>query len=322
MNWMMKKRKNKGEKLMKKFAWMFLAVIALAGCQKEAKPEEEKEQIPQPSQGPYTLTLQASKGADTKALSLDESTLNAYWKDGEQVAVYLGGTYLGMLTADADDSDNHKATLSGELTTVENVQQGSELTLLFPRADWDYTGQNGTAPSETGSLATKYDYATASVTVASLDAINKTITVTSGANFQNQQSMYRFGFKAGGNTLAVNGFSVGSANNALVRSRSWSGGDWTENCGTIDVNTSGAQAVSYVSLRNTLVGTPTQQQIADKSTIDTYYFYVIGSDNALYTGQKKIPAQVMDVQGKFISAQNISVTKSDLSKSGTTTVVW
>lgn len=312
MNWMMKKRENEGEKLMKKFAWMFLAVIALAGCQKEAKPEEEKEPIPQPSQGPYTLTLQASKGADTKALSLDESTLNAYWKDGEQVAVYLGGTYLGMLTADADDSDNHKATLSGELTTVENVQQGSELTLLFPRADWDYTGQNGTAPSETGSLATHYDYATAGVSVASLDAVNRIITVTSGANFQNQQSMYRFGFKVGGQVLSVKEFTLSSNHNKLVTSRSYDEG-WTSTYGNLTVTPSSATSdLLYISLRNENTTT---------TEADQFSFYVIGEDNALYTGSKDIPGEKLG-NGKIISAKSIAVTKPSLAQSGTTTVVW
>ena len=129
--------------------------------------------------------------------------------------------------------------------------------------------------------------------------------------------MYRFGFKVDGNPLAVKGFIVASANNTIVRSRSWSGIEWTENCGTIDVNTTSEQTLTYVSLRNTLVGTPTQEQIDAKTTIDTYSFYVIGSDNALYTGQKKIPAQVMDVQGKFISAKSVAVTKSSLTKYGT-----
>ena len=294
-----------------------VGIIALAACQKEEKLIETPEQV---TGKEYTLTLEATKGVETKALSLDESTLNAHWENGETVAVYLGGSFLGTLEATANGTDNTKATLSGVLTTVENVEQGSVLTLLFPRADWDYTGQDGAAPSAAGTLATKYDYATASVTVASVD--DKTISVTSGADFENQQSMYRFGFKVDGNPLAVKGFIVASANNAIVRSRSWSGIEWTENCGTIDVNTTSEQTLTYVSLRNTLVGTPTQEQIDAKTTIDTYSFYVIGSDNALYTGQKKIPAQVMDVQGKFISAKSVAVTKSSLAQSGTATVVW
>ena len=69
----------------------------------------------------------------------------------------------------------------------------------------------------------------------------------------------------------------------------------------------------YASLRNTRVGS---------GNGDNYSFSVIGSDNALYLGSKEIPSSVMDVQGKFISAKSISVTKSNLSQSGTATEVW
>ena len=51
--------------------------------------------------------------------------------------------------------------------------------------------------------------------------------------------------------------------------------------------------------------------------------YVLGSDDALYFGHKDIPAHVLDVQGRFISAQNISITKSNMSRTGVTVdVVW
>ena len=315
MNWMMKKRKNKGEKLMKKFAWMFLAVIALAGCQKEAKPEEEKEPIPQPSQGPYTLTLQASKGADTKALNLDTSGgkehLNAYWGENETVAVYLSGSCLGTLNATADGTDNHNATLSGELENVQGVAADVTLTLLYPRAEWDYTGQDGSAPSPAGTLATKYDYATASVEVKSING--NEITVKSGANFQNQQSMYRFGFKVGGEVLSVKEFTLSSNHNKLVTSRSYIGGEWTSAYGNLTVTPAAAtNELLYISLRNENTTT---------TEADQFSFYVIGADNALYTGSKNIPGEKLG-NGEFISAKSVSVTKSDLSKSGTATVVW
>ena len=295
---------------MKKYAWMILAVIALAGCQKEAKPEQEKEPIPQPSQGPYTLTLQASKGADTKALSLDESTLNAYWGENETVAVYLSGSCLGTLNATADGTDNHKATLSGELESVQGVAADVTLTLLYPRAEWDYTGQDGSAPSEDGTLATKYDYATASVEVKSING--NEITVKSGANFENQQSMYRFGFKVGGEVLSVKEFTLSSNHNKLVTSRSYDSG-WTSTYGNLIVRPSSAtNELLYISLRNENTTT---------TEADQFSFYVIGADNALYTGSKNIPGEKLG-NGKFISAKSIAVTKPSLAQSGTTTVVW
>ncbi len=297
-------------------AALFAALALLAGCQKaeEELIKEEPEVVPEQPSGSYTLTLEATKGVDTKALSLDGSTLNAHWVTGETVAVYLGGAYKGLLTATAHGSDATRATLSGTLDNVDGVVADAELTLLFPRALWDYTGQDGSAPSEAGSLATKYDYATATVTVASVSGSE--VTTTGGASFANEQSMYRFGFKAGGagDQIPVKGFTVSSIHNTLVRSRSWDGSAWAETFGPIAVEVAGeALTLPYASLRNTRVGS---------GNGDTYSFSVIGSDNALYLGGKDIPSSVMDVQGRFISAQSISVTKSNLAQGGTATEVW
>ena len=287
-----------------------VGIIALAACQKEEKLIETPEQI---TGKEYTLTLEATKGAETKALSLDESTLNAHWENGETVAVYLGGSFLGTLEATADGTDNTRATLSGVLTTVENVEQGSVLTLLFPRADWDYTGQDGTAPSAAGTLATKYDYATASVTVASVDNVNNTISVTSGADFENQQSMYRFSFKENGTLISVKEFILSSNHNKLVTSRSYSGGDWTSAYGNLTVTPAAAtNELLYISLRNENTTT---------TEADQFSFYVIGADNALYTGSKNIPGEKLG-NGKFISAKGVKVSKPTLAQSGTATVVW
>lgn len=287
-------------------------IIALAACQKEQKLIETPEQV---TGKEYTLTLEATKGAETKALSLDNegTTLNAHWEDGETVAVYLGGSFLGTLEATADGTDNTKATLSGVLATVENVEQGSVLTLLFPRADWDYTGQDGSVPSAAGTLATKYDYATASVTVASVDNVNKTISVTSGADFENQQSVYRFGFKVGGEMLGVKEFTLSSNRGKLVTSRSYSGGDWTSAYGYLTVTPAAAtNELLYISLRNENTNT---------TEADQFSFYVIGADNALYIGSKNIPGDKLG-NGKFISAKSVSVTKPTLAQNSTTTVVW
>lgn len=309
--------KSKEDRPMKKIAIAFLALAAITACQKE-EDFFQKEEVPQEEESKvqeiYTLTVEASKGVETKALSLENegARLDAYWKTGETVSVYLGGSLLGTLTATADGIDATKATLTGELTTVEDVQQGSVLTLLFPRADWDYTGQNGAAPSEAGDLATKYDYATASVTVASVDDVNRTISVASGADFENQQSVYRFGFKVSDTPLSVKEFTVSSDHNKLVTSRSYSGG-WTSTYGSLTVTPASATSeLLYLSVRN---------ENDNTSEADKFSFYVIGNDNALYLGEKDIPGDKLG-DGKFISAKSVAVTKSNLAKSGTATEVW
>lgn len=305
-----------------KYTAAFIGALMLAGCQKveeEIISEEPQEMISEEVMEGYTITIEASKSTDTKALSLDGTTLNAYWADGEQVAVYLGGAYKGQLSATPAGEKSTKATLSGTLESVSGVAENTVLTLLYPRKTWDYTGQDGAAPDATGTLATKYDYATASVTVATVEG--KTITTTGDASFVNQQSMYRFGFKVGGegDQIAIKGFTVSSANNALVSTRTWSGSEWTDTPGPITVTAASTLTLPYASLRNTLVS-PSNPD--DNTTVDTYSFSVIGSDDALYLGEKAIPGKVMRAQGKFISAPSISVTKVDMAKSGTTTEVW
>lgn len=311
---------------MKRTQQIFAALVGLtvlAGCQMKEEPVEtlREEPMEKPAEV-YTLTLQASKGTETKALSLDTSgekdRLNAHWRTGEQVAVYLGGTLLGMLSAEADANNATKATLSGTFTTVAGVNQGSELMLLFPRAEWDYTGQDGSVPDETGPLATQYDYATATVTVATVDTEHKIITTTSGANFENQQSMYRFGFKeyVTEETIPIKGFTVRSENAHFVRRRFWSGSDWTEDYGPISVNvTSGTLSLPYASLRNTIVNPSAEN--------DSYSFAVIGADDALYLGRKTIPSSVLTEQGKFISAKGVVVRQAIVpDNNNTTTEVW
>lgn len=305
----------------KYIAIALVGILALAGCQKIEEPiEEEPEVGPEQLAGSYTLTIEATKGVDTKALKLDDGTLNAYWRTDETVAVYLGGAYKGLLTATVNPSDNTWATLSGTLDNVDGVVADAVLTLLFPRAEWDYTGQQGSPPNALGILAKEYDYALASVTVASISG--SVVTTTGGANFANQQSIYRFSFKEVGSddVLGAKGFTVTSANNALVRTRSWSGDAWTDTPGSITVTAASTLALTYASLRNTLVS-PSNPN--DNTPVDTYSFSVIGSDNALYLGSKDIPASVLDAQGKYITAENIPVTKSNLAQpSGTATEVW
>ena len=112
--------------------------------------------------------------------------------------------------------------------------------------------------------------------------------------------------------LLVKEFTVLSNHNKLVTSRSYSGG-WISTYGNLIVRPSSATSdLLYLSLRN---------ENANTSEPDKFSFYVIGNNNALYLGEKDIPGDKLG-NGKFISAQNIAVTKSNLAQSGTATVVW
>ena len=165
------------------------------------------------------------------------------------------------------------------------------LTLLFPSEEWSYTGQTGTLTS----IEAGYDYATATVTISEI--IGNQVTATA-ASFANQQSVYRFGFKDGETYIDPKSFSISASGGKIVQSMSYSGG-WTPAFGDITVTPASAAGdhFYYVSLQN--------QSTAN----DTYSFVITGSDDALYLASKAIPASVLDVPGKFISAKSVSATK-------------
>ena len=278
-----------------------IALLALlTACKKETDVEKPVEPAVETAPTEAILTLQANKGeADTKALDLvnDGKTLNAYWKDTEKVKVFKDGTLLGTLdVTPASGEKPTSATLSGPVTT-EGLKAGNALTLIFPSKNWTYIGQVGTL----ASIETDYDYATATVTIDTVDGANQTITTTASANFLNQQSIYRFGFKDGETYIDPKSFSVSATSGKLVQDLIWSASAWTPIYGGLTVTPASAPGdhFYYVSIRN------------DQTTDDTYNFVITGSDDALYMATKNIPGTVLDVPGKFISAKNITATKPD-----------
>ena len=289
---------------------LILAALAGAmfwtGCMKledDIAPKEEPAAgLPE---GFVWLSLQASKGVDTKALALDGNTLNAYWANTEKVAVFKSGSATSIGTLDVSPAPGSRPTSATLAGPISGASSGDVLTLLFPRAEWDYTGQVGTL----ASIGSSYDYALASVTVNTVN--ETTVTTTGGASFENEQSIYRFGFEYMSSTLRVKGFSVSSSYNQLVLSRSWSdsGGAWTSTFGTVSVNAASATSDPlYIALRNEYTGTD----------YDIYSFDVIGEDDALYVGSKMVRNELLG-NGKFLSAtedKNIQVTKAgDMVKS-------
>lgn len=184
-----------------------IAALALVSCQKETTPAPAPSPE-QPSAKTYTLTVDATKGADVKALSLDGKTLNATWAAGEQVAVYnvtkseaLDG-YLEAQSAGAS------TTLKGSLTGT--VEAGDELRLLFLKPI--YSAQNGTL----AYIASNCDYAVATVTVASVSDGN--ITTDADAAFENQQAIVKFTLKdKDGNDLNASSLTIAAASNRLLK---------------------------------------------------------------------------------------------------------
>ena len=207
------------------------------------------------------------------------------------------------------------------------------LDLYYPRADFVYTGQNG-ALKGSGSIEENYEYAFGRVRITGVSEIRKVDDEynlhlyydysTTGATFRNQQSIYRFGFNGGSGLVNFREFTIYAGHGKLVTSRSPLETDIfrdistqgvsldpdTPHCaydtkyGPLTVTPGNVQPDDkyyYVSIRNEYVGSATEA--------DRYTFVAYDTSGALYTGYKDIPASVLNVQGRFISAKNVAVAK-------------
>ena len=195
------------------------ASVSVVSCQKESLLPPEIIEEEQPVQE-YTLTVAASKGDDTKALALDGKTLNVKWAATDQVSVFpelWSRDPMGTLTAAA--SETGSTTLSGTISPEPSI--GDNLNLLFPRAEWNYTGQKGILLSDASSIEKKYDYALAAVTVD--EVTGGEIITTAPANFDSQQAIVKFRLTDGTNPLAVNSLKIAASSNKLVTNKSYRG---------------------------------------------------------------------------------------------------
>lgn len=185
---------------------MFMLAAMLAACTNEPLPETIVEEAPVS----YTLVVTATKGDDdtTKALSLDEKTLNATWAQGETVSVYsvTGEGYsemessnpVGTLTAQGSGATT---TLKGKFLEGYTPMVNAKLRLKFNDKP-DYTTQEGTLEY----IAANCDYATADVTISDVTESNVS---TTAATFDNQQAVVKFALKKqDGTALNVTSLTV------------------------------------------------------------------------------------------------------------------
>lgn len=186
------------------FAVLSLASVFMVSCMKEARVVEEQKQIDEVKA--YTMTVEATKDSQTKGLEFSGTgALNVKWNDTDQVSVFpeaWSDTYtltpMGALTAVA--STDGSTTISGDVTGSPTA--GDNLHLLFPRAEWNYSGQKGILLADANSIEKKYDYALADVTIDEVDG--STITTTAPAAFQSQQAIVKFTIKNKATDAALN----------------------------------------------------------------------------------------------------------------------
>ena len=347
------------------FYTIALAVIILASCQKEEifseeKIEPQEETVEQPVKK-YRLSIMAQKDSDdeTKALDLVNNggtqNLLATWKQGDKVQLFFNQKeedklyyYEHKSTLTATPLSNPSKTRlvtdnffdpTANAWTQSYADTTYTLDLYYPQANFDYTGQKGLLKGE-GSVEEKYDYAFARVRITGEDNdydLEEVIIQTENASFQNQQSIYRFGFKDGGNQdapvdfgeftissskgkLVVNTTPVESRNVEVDVSHAMNDLAWTSTYGNLTVIPESAPEdhFYYVSIRNEHVSSTVSE--SDIYTFEGYRY----SDGALYTGTKNIPTSVLDRQGRFISAKNVRVDKVTVPEktSGTVGEIW
>ena len=183
---------------MKKFYAFMIMAAALAACTRAEQPQNETQDQPEVP-ATYTLTLEASKGKDTRGLVLDGNTLKAIWDGMEQVFVYLNGNQIATLTP--DQSGQATCLLRGEFT--QPPVAGNVLTLKL-NSD-NYMGQRGTL----AYIGANCDYAIATVTVTGVND-GKIASQEGGAKFENQQAIVKFTLmdKTAGTTISPSALTV------------------------------------------------------------------------------------------------------------------
>ena len=183
-----------------------LAALLMAGATFTACSSDDAATEQNPAQKTYTLSVNATKGGDatTRALSLEDKTLYATWATTENVYVKKVDTWAtGSLQPEAAGAT---AKLKGSLSDIE-INAADELTLQFPkRGDISYAGQVGTLED----IAANFDYATATVTVASVSALGNIVPTAATTTFENQQAIIKFMLKDKANdaTISPSAFTV------------------------------------------------------------------------------------------------------------------
>lgn len=273
---------------------LLIALLLLFACSNDSEmnsssPETNTNHL-------YKIVVNATKsnGESTRGLSLDGTTLNQKWNEGESVTILKkdgnNWTEIGTLTASA--SSNENTTLSGTVSAELNVND--ELYLLFPRTTWDYTGQNGILYDESSetTIEKKYDYAQAIVYVTAIDGNNVTVkrkdgvgNYYDGAIFEKEQAIIKFTF-----SVPVKSVTIRSTNGGLVQKYTLdpSGGlGFYPTNGNLTITASTDQTVFYVAMRN------------DADDKDIYSFSATDASNNYYAGVKSAKL----VNGKFYSAE-------------------
>lgn len=183
---------------------LLLPCLLLTACSNDDGPAEEQTNVMEAGKA-YSLSVDASKeGSATRALSFDDAdkSLSASWARGEKVYVCNRGdiSFDGFIQPLQEGT---VARLNGSISPSRTLSLPIDLYLLFPRKEWNYTGQKGTL----SDIAANYDYASAPVSLYKLT--ESSVGSAQSATFSNQQAVVKFSLcDASGSPLSASSLRV------------------------------------------------------------------------------------------------------------------
>ena len=192
---------------------------------------------------------------NTRAISLssDEKSINTTWLTTDVVTVFKDNwqSKIGELNPHPEKvpagSSPQRTKLEGYIT-YNNLKPGDALNLIYPRTEWNYTGQKGTIED----ISKNYDYITTNINVVYIDAADAQNPVysTTALFGKAQQSIVRFTLlNASDQALAVPELSITAAGNQIVKACNLNG-TATEKGGALIIKPSSPTNVFYVAIRN------------------------------------------------------------------------
>lgn len=259
-------------------ASLLLAGAALLSCSSD---DETPASTPETPETPKTctMTVQATKGADTRALAVDGTELASTWTAGDVVTVLSedGSTTYGTLTA---QSSGASTTLTGTLETAP----ANGASLLLKYLSDSYGVQDGTLTGTDNSIDKVCDYSTATVTAT----VSGDHVTTTDANFANQQAIVKFTLTDGTNAINATALTVSDGTNNITLSNIPSA-----------TYTANGDGVLYVALP----GFSSQTVSLTATTADKTYVYsktgVTFTNSSFYRIQVTMNELVGLLSGKF-----------------------
>ena len=251
------------------------AVIAMTATFSACSSDDEQKEV---TYGTLILDGVKSNYADseeigTRAISVTGDVLKTYWTTTDLVTVYRNNwqNKVGELHPKSDTDGTAtptKTKLDGTNFITDGLKEGDALNLIYPRATWDYTGQDGTWQT----ISTMYDYATANVSVVYIDAnANNKVYGTTALFGAAQQAIARFTLLDTNNTaFNTTELTITTAGNQLVKKCSLNG-TATDKGGALVIKPSAATNVFYVAIRN------------DNEAADQYTLTAKSSDGKVYS---------------------------------------